>query len=98
MPLEQRPQERPGPPSANREKDLVRSAQVWAGFLDDAAEPLEGLALRFQHGTHPLVERKASKVKAPGDPHALEAAIEGLTKPGRVGRIAGRVAGIGPGH
>src|SRR5215472_5519244 len=49
MLLEQWSQRRPAFPSANREQDLISAAQIRAGFLNDAAESLEGLALRFQH-------------------------------------------------
>ena len=98
MLLEERPKQVPGPPHANDEEDSVRAAQIRPGFLDDAAERLEGLSLRFEDRAHSAIEREAAEVGTPGNPHAFEAALERLRKQRRIGGIAAWIAGVGPGH
>ena len=69
MCFEQRPEDVPGHPHANVEEDFVRSAQIRASFLDDAAEILEGLSLCFQRRSAPADQaegRRGQGTRQPG--------------------------------
>ena len=75
-----------GAKRADRKKDRVGVREVRSRFLDDAAQVLERLALRVEHGAHAPVERQAAEIRAPRDARAAKVALERAAKHGRIRR------------
>src|SRR5206468_7499060 len=67
---------RPGSPPPDGKKDLVCVAQIGACVLHSGSEIVEYAALPLEHLAHAGIERELAQIQTPGDPDAVEIAIQ----------------------
>src|SRR5204862_6277319 len=81
----------PGPPTADREEDVVRIAQIGTGVFHSTSEILEYAALPLEYFAHGGIERQLAEIRAPGDPDAVEMTLQRLRERSGIRWITRRI-------
>ena len=89
--------------AAVRHRRMVRKmssadGEIRARVFDDAAERLEGGALRVEHAAHARVEWQAAEIRGPGDAQTAQVARQIAVNDGGIGALAARIARVGTSH